>query len=202
MCPAYLNWVTYFLLDTRHMGYSGSVGVYLLPGAAGTFALDRIGAGIDARDRFSRSVAGGRASRPKSSPSVLVTHIHLDHAGAAGTLAQRYGAQVFVHENGAGHLVDPSRLLGSAGRIYGEQMDELWGDMDPLPQHLLRPVRDGETVEVLGHRIGVFYTPGHASHHVSYLLEQNAHVYRRRCRDSAARCSHGAARTAATRTAT
>ncbi len=157
-----------FLIDTQHMGYSGTVGVYLLPGAAGTFALVEAGPG----STLETVVAGVREAgfAPEKLTGVLLTHIHLDHAGAAGTLAQRYGAKVFVHENGAGHLVDPSRLLGSAGRIYGDQMQKLWGDMDPLPQHLLRPVRDGETIEVLGHRLGVLYTPGHASHHVSYLL--------------------------------
>ena len=160
-----------FLIDTQHMGYSGTVGVYLLPGAAGTFALIESGPGSTLETVLAGVQEAGFT--PEKLTSVLVTHIHLDHAGAAGTLAQRYGAQVFVHENGAGHLVEPSRLLGSAGRIYGEQMDALWGDMDPLPQHLLRPVRDGETIEILGHRIGVHYTPGHASHHVSYLLNKS-----------------------------
>jgi len=159
-----------FLLDTRHMGYPGTVGVYLLPGAAGTFALVESGPGSTLE-----TVLGGIREAgfvPEKLTSVLVTHIHLDHAGAAGTLAQRYGAEVFVHENGAGHLVDPSRLLRSAGRIYGERMQELWGEMQNVPQNLLRPVRDGETLEVLGHRVGVLYTPGHASHHVSYLLDK------------------------------
>jgi len=159
-----------FLIDTQHMGYSGTVGVYLLPGAAGTFALVESGPGSTLETVLAGVQEAGFA--PEKLTSVLLTHIHLDHAGAAGTLAQRYGAEVFVHENGAGHLVEPSRLLSSAGRIYGDQMSELWGDMDPLPQHLLRPVRDGETIEVLGHRLGVLYTPGHASHHVSYLLNK------------------------------
>lgn len=159
-----------FLLDTQHLGYPGTVGVYLLPGAAGTFALLESGPGSTLETVLAGVQEAGFA--PEKLVSVLVTHIHLDHAGAAGTLAQRYGAQVFVHENGAGHLVDPSRLLSSAGRIYGERMGELWGEMAAVPQHLLRPVRDGETVEVLGHRLGVLYTPGHASHHVCYLLDK------------------------------
>ena len=159
-----------FLLDTQHMGYAGTVGVYLLPGAAGTFALIESGPG----STLETVLAGVRETGfdPAKLTSVLVTHIHLDHAGAAGTLARRYGAEVYVHENGAGHLVDPARLLSSAARIYGEQMPELWGEMEPVPQALVRPVRDGDTVEILGHRIGVLYTPGHASHHVSYLLNK------------------------------
>ena len=159
-----------FLLDTRHMGLSGTIGVYLLPGAAGTFALIESGPG----STLGTVLAGIREAgfAPEKLTSVLVTHIHLDHAGAAGTLAQRFGAEVYVHENGAGHLVDPSRLLASAARIYGDRMGELWGEMLPLPQNSLRAVRDGETFEILGHRVGVLYTPGHASHHVSYVLEQ------------------------------
>ena len=159
-----------FLLDTQHMGYAGTVGVYLLPGAAGTFALVESGPG----STLETVLAGVQEAgfNPEKLTSVLVTHIHLDHAGAAGTLSRRYGAEVFVHENGAGHLLEPSRLLSSAARIYGEQLNELWGEMEGVPQNLLRPVRDGETVEILGHRIGVLYTPGHASHHVSYLLNK------------------------------
>ncbi len=159
-----------FLLDTRHMSHSGTVGVYLLPGAAGTFALIESGPG----STLETVLAGVREAGfvPEKLTSVLVTHIHLDHAGAAGALAQRFGAEVYVHENGAGHLVDPSRLLSSAERIYGDRMGELWGETLPLPQGSLRAVRDSETFEILGHRIGVLYTPGHASHHVSYVLNR------------------------------
>ena len=159
-----------FLLDTQHMGYAGTVGVYLLPGAAGTFALIEAGPGSTLETVLAGIQEAG--FDPVKLTSVLVTHIHLDHAGAAGTLAQRYGAEVYVHENGAGHLLEPSRLLASAGRIYGDQMGELWGEMEPVPQNLVRPVRDGDTVEILGHRLDVLYTPGHASHHVSYVLNK------------------------------
>jgi glyoxylase-like metal-dependent hydrolase (beta-lactamase superfamily II) len=99
---------------------------------------------------------------------ILLTHIHLDHAGAAGALAQRWPeAEVWVHERGAKHMLDPSRLMASAARIYGDDMDRLWGDMHPVPEDRLRVLSGGE-------RIGpwrVEYTPGHASHHVSYLHE-------------------------------
>lgn len=156
------------LLDTQHQGYPGTVGVYLLPGVAGTFALVESGPGSTLEAVLAGVQEAGFA--PEKLTSILLTHIHLDHAGAAGTLAQRYGAQVFVHENGAGHLLDPGRLLASAARIYGDRMQGLWGEMESVPQHLLRPVRDGETLEILGHRVGVLYTPGHASHHVGYLL--------------------------------
>jgi glyoxylase-like metal-dependent hydrolase (beta-lactamase superfamily II) len=99
---------------------------------------------------------------------ILLTHIHLDHAGAAGALAQRWpDVEVWVHERGARHMADPSRLVASAKRIYGEDMDRLWGDMQPVPSDRLKVLSGGE-------RIGpwrVEYTPGHASHHVSFLHE-------------------------------
>jgi glyoxylase-like metal-dependent hydrolase (beta-lactamase superfamily II) len=106
--------------------------------------------------------------------AIALTHIHLDHAGAAGTLARRYpDAEVWVHERGAPHLADPSRLLQSAGRLYGDQMQRLWGDVLPVPAERLRVLHGGE-------RIGPFqvaYTPGHASHHVSYLHEPSVRAF-------------------------
>jgi len=99
---------------------------------------------------------------------ILLTHIHLDHAGAAGALAQRWpDAEVWVHERGARHMLDPSRLMASAARIYGEDMDRLWGDMHPVPEDRLRVLSGGETIGPWR----VAYTPGHAWHHVSYLHE-------------------------------
>jgi glyoxylase-like metal-dependent hydrolase (beta-lactamase superfamily II) len=99
---------------------------------------------------------------------ILLTHIHLDHAGGTGALVRRWpDAEVWVHERGARHMLDPSRLMASAARIYGDDMDRLWGDMHPVPEANMRVLSGGE-------RIGpwrVEYTPGHASHHVSYLHE-------------------------------
>ncbi len=99
---------------------------------------------------------------------ILLTHIHLDHAGAAGALAHRWPeAEVWVHERGARHMLDPSRLVASAGRIYGEDMDRLWGGMQPVPEERLRVLSGGEVIGPWR----VAYTPGHASHHVSFLHE-------------------------------
>ena len=102
-------------------------------------------------------------------PRVLaLTHIHLDHAGATGTLLRRFPeAEVWVHERGARHMVDPSRLIESATRLYGADMQRLWGEFLPVGKDRVRVLSGGE-------RIGAFrvaYTPGHASHHVSYLHE-------------------------------
>ncbi len=102
--------------------------------------------------------------------SILLTHIHLDHAGATGTLVQENPAiRVFVHERGAPHLIDPSRLLASAGRLYGAAMDDLWGPFLPIPAANVTALAGGEQIEVAGRTLDVAYTPGHASHHVSYF---------------------------------
>jgi glyoxylase-like metal-dependent hydrolase (beta-lactamase superfamily II) len=102
--------------------------------------------------------------------ALLLTHIHLDHAGAAGTIVrERPDVRVFVHEKGAPHLVDPSKLLASATRLYGEHMDRLWGDVLPVPEAALTVLRGGERIAAGGRDFAVAYTPGHASHHVSYF---------------------------------
>ena len=101
---------------------------------------------------------------------ILVTHIHLDHSGGAGSIVERHPhIEVVVHGRGAPHLADPSKLLASAGRLYADNMDRLWGDVKPVPAARLRVVEGGETLSVAGREIKVEYTPGHASHHVSYL---------------------------------
>jgi glyoxylase-like metal-dependent hydrolase (beta-lactamase superfamily II) len=105
---------------------------------------------------------------------LLLTHIHLDHAGATGVLCRRFPKlRVYVHEVGAPHLVDPSKLLKSAGRLYGDAMWELWGEVAPVPEQRITTLRGGEMVE--GFRVA--YTPGHASHHVSYLHEDSGDAY-------------------------
>ena len=101
--------------------------------------------------------------------ALLLTHIHLDHAGAAGTLAQAFpGLPVYVHEVGARHLASPEKLLASATRLYGADMERLWGEFRAVPAAALRPLSGGETIAIAGRRFDVLYTPGHAVHHVSY----------------------------------
>jgi glyoxylase-like metal-dependent hydrolase (beta-lactamase superfamily II) len=101
---------------------------------------------------------------------LLLTHIHLDHAGAAGSLVRANpGIEVFVHEVGAPHMADPSRLMSSATRLYGQDMQRLWGEFLPVPVSRLRSLHGGERITVGGRELEVVYTPGHASHHVSYF---------------------------------
>ena len=106
--------------------------------------------------------------------AILLTHIHLDHAAATGALVRRWpNLEVYVHEVGAPHLIDPSRLLASAERLYGDQMERLWGEIVPVPAQNVTVLRGGETV----HGMRVAYTPGHASHHVSYLHEESGTAF-------------------------
>jgi glyoxylase-like metal-dependent hydrolase (beta-lactamase superfamily II) len=142
------------LIDVRHLGRERVIGCWELDGIlvdpGPTSSMENL---IEA--------LGGE--RPRA---LLLTHIHLDHAGAAGSLVRRWPElPVYVHELGARHLADPAKLLASAFRLYGDQMERLWGEVAPVPEENLHPLSGGE--EVLGFRVA--YTPGHASHHVSYL---------------------------------
>jgi glyoxylase-like metal-dependent hydrolase (beta-lactamase superfamily II) len=106
--------------------------------------------------------------------AILLTHIHLDHAAATGALVRRWpGLEVYVHERGAPHLIDPSKLLASAERLYGDQMERLWGEIVPVPEANVKVLSGGETVR--GMRVA--YTPGHASHHVCYLHEDSGTAF-------------------------
>lgn len=101
---------------------------------------------------------------------ILLTHIHLDHAGATGTIVRRYPhVNVLVHERGAAHMVDPGKLVASAARLYGDQMDRLWGEVAAVPARNLTVLAGGERIDAGGRSFEVAYTPGHASHHVSYF---------------------------------
>jgi glyoxylase-like metal-dependent hydrolase (beta-lactamase superfamily II) len=112
---------------------------------------------------------------PQEPRGLLLTHIHLDHAGAAGVLAERFpDLRVYVHEVGAPHLADPTKLLKSAARLYGSEMEHLWGDVLPVPEDNIRPLRGGETIEGA---FRVAATPGHASHHVCYLHEDSGAAF-------------------------
>jgi glyoxylase-like metal-dependent hydrolase (beta-lactamase superfamily II) len=104
---------------------------------------------------------------------VFVTHIHLDHAGAAGHWAQQ-GAQIYVHHLGAPHLIDPSRLLRSAQRIYGDLMATLWGEIVPAPADRVTTLHDGDLVQIGSVTFQALDTPGHANHHHVYRVSDVA----------------------------
>jgi glyoxylase-like metal-dependent hydrolase (beta-lactamase superfamily II) len=106
--------------------------------------------------------------------ALLLTHIHLDHAGATGVIVRRFpDVPVYVHERGAPHLADPAKLLASAKRVYGDEMDSLWGEFAAVPEGNIRALAGGERID--GFRVE--YTPGHAVHHVTYLHEPTGDAY-------------------------
>jgi len=110
----------------------------------------------------------------KKIDALLLTHIHLDHAGSSGALVRENpNLKVFVHQFGAPHMMDPSRLLASAGRLYGGDLKALYGECAPVPERNLRPLAGGERVQTGGAEFEVSYTPGHASHHVTYWDRQS-----------------------------
>ena len=107
---------------------------------------------------------------PRDITHVLLTHIHLDHAGAAGWLSKQ-GAEIYVHPNGAAHMLNPEKLIASATRIYGDRMDTLWGEFLPVEQNQLKVPQDAEEIIIGNLRFVAINTPGHAEHHYSYLFE-------------------------------
>lgn len=110
--------------------------------------------------------------------AILLTHIHLDHAGAAGTIVRACPeAAVYVHDIGATHLAAPEKLIASATRLYGEAMDRLWGEFLPVPPEALHPLAGRECLDIGGRRFDVAYTPGHAVHHVSYFDPRDRVAY-------------------------
>ena len=154
------------LVDLHHLGLPGIIGVGVLELDDGVALVDP---GPEARLEALGAGLAEMGHSLESVRAVLLTHIHLDHATAAGAIVREApGAIVHVHAVGAPHMVDPSRLLASAGRIYGDRMAELWGEFLPVPRGSLRVVDEGDTVALDGRRFEVAYVPGHARHHVAY----------------------------------
>jgi glyoxylase-like metal-dependent hydrolase (beta-lactamase superfamily II) len=153
------------LLDLEHLGRERVIASYLLPGDEPAL----VDCGPASCVEVLRARLADHGLSVDSLRHLLLTHIHLDHAGAAGTLVREQpGLLVHVSEIGAPHLVDPSRLERSARRLYGDDFDRLWGELMPVPEQNVRVV--GE--RALG--LEAFPTPGHASHHVSFLAEDGA----------------------------
>lgn len=154
-------------LDLNFQGIPGTIAAYLIPHAHGGVLVET-GPGSTISGLQTALSAHGLAAADIS--DVLVTHIHLDHAGASGWLA-RQGARIHVHPVGAPHMLNPEKLLSSAARIYGDQMDALWGEFLPVPEERLSVLEDGDVVEIGDLRIRAIDTPGHAYHHYAYLLD-------------------------------
>jgi glyoxylase-like metal-dependent hydrolase (beta-lactamase superfamily II) len=154
-------------IDLDFMGTEQVIASYLLLGEDGaalvetgpTTCLGRLTAGLK-----------GRGISHEDVRQVFVTHIHLDHAGASGHLSELLpNATFYVHEVGYPHLADPSKLVKSATRIYGERMEELWGEARPVPEDRIRILKDKDEAEAAGGVLIAHDTPGHAYHHLAYL---------------------------------
>jgi glyoxylase-like metal-dependent hydrolase (beta-lactamase superfamily II) len=147
-------------IDVEHLGRDRVIVAY-----------DRDGLIVDPGPASSVQTLLDACPEPRA---LLLTHIHLDHSGAAGVLVRRFpDLEVYVHERGAPHLIDPSVLVESATQIYGDDMERLWGEIAPVPEQNITVLSGGETVEGLR----VEYTPGHASHHVAYFDEDSGEAY-------------------------
>jgi glyoxylase-like metal-dependent hydrolase (beta-lactamase superfamily II) len=150
------------LIDLLHVGRPHAVGAWLL----GDVIVDP-----GPSSCLEQLLDGLQGQTPRA---LALTHVHLDHAGAAGTLAARFPElEVWVHERGAPHLADPTKLLASATRLYGDQMERLWGEVLAVPPERLRVLSGGEQVGPFE----VAYTPGHASHHVAYRQRESGWVF-------------------------
>jgi glyoxylase-like metal-dependent hydrolase (beta-lactamase superfamily II) len=150
------------VIDVEHLGRPNVIGCWEVDGAlidpGPESSLETLLAALDG----------------EQPAAIVLTHIHLDHAAATGAIVRRWPeTPVYVHELGAPHLIDPSRLLASAERLYGDAMERLWGEIVPVPEQNVRALAGGETV--LGLRVA--YTPGHASHHVCYLHEETGTAF-------------------------
>lgn len=154
-------------LDLNFQGRVQTIAAYLVHHADGAVLVD-CGSGSTIEALQAGLAANGMTAHDVS--HVLLTHIHLDHAGAAGWFAEQ-GAKILVHPAGAPHLTDPKKLLRSARRIYGDRMSSLWGKFVPVPESNIVVPRDEEEIRIGGLRFLAINTPGHAKHHYAYILE-------------------------------
>jgi glyoxylase-like metal-dependent hydrolase (beta-lactamase superfamily II) len=153
-------------IDLNFQGLAHTIASYIIESSDGLIMIETGPATV-----IPHLVDGLRAIgfRPKDVRHVFVTHIHFDHAGATGWWAQQ-GAHVYVHHVGAPHLQDPSRLVHSASRIYGDDMERLWGELIPISADKITPLHDGDVVTMGDVSLTAWDTPGHAWHHHTYVL--------------------------------
>ena len=158
------------ILDVNWTGRPRSVAAALLE-SNGNYALIDPGPASTVDNLLTQLRAHGLSVA--NLESILLTHIHLDHAGATGALVRENPhLRIYVHQIGAVHLADPSRLLASAGRLWGDELPRLFGDTLPVPEQNIHALEGSETILIGGKKLDVLYTPGHASHHVTYFDTQ------------------------------
>lgn len=154
-------------LDLEFLGVPRVIATVVLHDAGGVALIDPGPSSTLPALRAELDRAGIRVADVRA---LVLTHVHLDHAGATGTLVhENPGMRVYVHERGAPHMIDPERLVASATRLWGSEMDRLWGEVRPVPADAVVALTGGERISAGGRSLDVRYTPGHASHHVSYF---------------------------------
>jgi glyoxylase-like metal-dependent hydrolase (beta-lactamase superfamily II) len=153
-------------IDLNFRGRCGTIGAYLIPHSNGCILVDT---GPGSTIHALISGLNNYGYKTEDVTDVFLTHIHLDHAGAAGWWA-RNGVQIHVHENGAQHLLNPEKLLASAHRLYGEMMDSLWGEFLPVQEDQLSIMHDQDVICIGNLSIFALDAPGHASHHLVYMI--------------------------------
>ena len=163
------------LIDTRMGGFDAITAAYLI--RSDHPALVETGAGRDAHVVIQALTDLGIG--PHDLATIVVTHIHLDHAGGVGDLAAAFpSAEIVVHERGARHLVDPTRLVASARRVYGDLLDQLFGELLPTPAERVRALGDTGEIDLgNGRRLTSTWSPGHANHHVGLLDSLTGDLY-------------------------
>jgi len=158
-----------FILDTRQLGHPGIVAATALETNDGLALFDT---GPESTFENITLDLGRAGFEPNDVRHVFVSHIHFDHAGAAWRFA-RLGSTIYVHPRGAPHLIDPAKLLESARRIFGDEMERLWGKIAPVPAGRVKILEDNEVARVPPFEIRAVATPGHASHHHIYHWDDN-----------------------------
>jgi len=154
-------------VDLNFLGRPGIIATAVLQGPSGVALIDP---GPSTTLGTLQQALAAKGISPGDIRQLLLTHIHLDHAGAAGTLVRdNPDIEVYVHERGAPHMIDPAKLIASASRLYQGDMQRLWGEFLPVPESRVRVLAGGETISAGGRELTVAYTPGHAVHHVSYF---------------------------------
>lgn len=163
------------VIDLRFLGHANRIAAGVIETPAGAVVVDPGPASC------LPALMGGLAEigvAPRDLHGLFLTHVHLDHGGAAGTIARAHAhLKVYVHGRGAPHLADPARLLASATRLYGDQMDRLWGEFAAVPAANLVVPADGDVLDLGGARFDVAYTAGHASHHACYHDRRSGIVF-------------------------
>jgi glyoxylase-like metal-dependent hydrolase (beta-lactamase superfamily II) len=164
-----------FQIDTKMAGYDGITAGYLIRGSRPCL----VETGTAPSAPVVQRALGALGVGPADLATIVVTHIHLDHAGGSGDMARYYtGAEIVVHERGARHLADPGRLMASARMVYGDALDRLFGTLAPTPPERIRAVDETGSIDLGdGRRLDSHYSPGHAKHHVGLLDSATGDLY-------------------------